>query len=159
MKKFDLIKLVLPLKFMSLGCTTATLRSETLKYMSTPHSLGFLQTLAQQSPKSILSILIIRPYLTLNDFLSVFLWFLQVKKVGKPLKRPALRPTGSRVSNCELIALKMSFPKKKGKVSKKVSKAFFSESLIIYGRDYFQAFISIIRPKSNASSLYIPSRI
>ena len=36
MKKFDLIKLVLPLKFMSLGCTMVTLRAETLLYMSTP---------------------------------------------------------------------------------------------------------------------------
>ena len=36
MKKFDLIKLILPMKFMSLGCTMVTLRSETLLFMSTP---------------------------------------------------------------------------------------------------------------------------
>ena len=34
MKKFDLIKVVLPLKFMSFGCTMVTLGSETLLYMS-----------------------------------------------------------------------------------------------------------------------------
>ena len=36
MKKFDPIKVVLPLKFMSLGCTMVTIGSETLWYMSTP---------------------------------------------------------------------------------------------------------------------------
>ena len=36
MKKFDPIKIVLPLKFMSLGCTMVTLGSETLFFMSTP---------------------------------------------------------------------------------------------------------------------------
>ena len=36
-KKFDPVKVVLPLKFMSLGCTMVTIRSETLLYMSTPH--------------------------------------------------------------------------------------------------------------------------
>ena len=30
------MKVVLPLKFMSLGCTMVTIRSETLLYMSTP---------------------------------------------------------------------------------------------------------------------------
>ena len=38
-KKFDPIKVVLSLKFMSLGYTMVTLRSETLLYMSTPQSL------------------------------------------------------------------------------------------------------------------------
>ena len=35
-KKFDPEKLVLLLKFMSLGCTLVNLRSETLLYMITP---------------------------------------------------------------------------------------------------------------------------
>ena len=34
--KFDPIKVVLPLKFKSLGCTMVTLRSETLLYIRTP---------------------------------------------------------------------------------------------------------------------------
>ena len=35
-KKFDQIKVVLPLKFRSLGCTWVILRSETFLYMSAP---------------------------------------------------------------------------------------------------------------------------
>ena len=35
-KKFDPVKIVLPLKFKSLGCPMLTLRTETLLYMSTP---------------------------------------------------------------------------------------------------------------------------
>ena len=35
-KNFDQIKVILPLKFRSLGCAMVTLRSETLSYMSTP---------------------------------------------------------------------------------------------------------------------------
>ena len=43
-KKFDLTKVVLLLKSMSLGCTMVTSRSETLLYMSTPHSLVSVMT-------------------------------------------------------------------------------------------------------------------
>ena len=39
-KKFDPVKVVLPLKFMSLGCPMVTLKSETLLYMSTPQRHG-----------------------------------------------------------------------------------------------------------------------
>ena len=35
-KKFDPVKVVLPLKFMSFGCTMVTIRSKTLLYMSKP---------------------------------------------------------------------------------------------------------------------------
>ena len=44
MKKFDLIKPVLRLKFMSLGYTMVTLRSETLLYMSTLHHYDSLSS-------------------------------------------------------------------------------------------------------------------
>ena len=39
-KKFDKVKVVLPLKFMSLRCTMVTLRSETLLYINTSYFFG-----------------------------------------------------------------------------------------------------------------------
>ena len=51
-KKFDQVKVVMPLKFMSLGCTMVTLRSETLLYMSTPQWYVFKGTYAKFYGKS-----------------------------------------------------------------------------------------------------------
>ena len=39
-KKFDQIKVVLPMKFMSLGYTIVTISSEILLYIITPHCEG-----------------------------------------------------------------------------------------------------------------------
>ena len=39
MKKFDPVKMVLPLNFISLGCSIVTIRSETLLYMSSPQRI------------------------------------------------------------------------------------------------------------------------
>ena len=49
--KFDMAKVVLPMKSSSLGCTMATLKSKTLLYMSTPecHILGFVESLLDQN--------------------------------------------------------------------------------------------------------------
>ena len=40
MKKFDLVKVVLLMKFMSFGYTIVTLRSETLLYINTSYPIG-----------------------------------------------------------------------------------------------------------------------
>ena len=50
-KKFDLVRVVLLMKFMSLGCTMVTLRSKTLLYVSTSQCAGFQCVRMYNSPR------------------------------------------------------------------------------------------------------------
>ena len=77
-KKFDQAKVVLPLKFMSLGCIMVTLRSETLLFVSTPqcNTLDICECLTQK----------VIPFSFLSRFQVVELVINQLTKLQKPFK-------------------------------------------------------------------------